>query len=92
MAGNVLVDAGFVVAPLSRRDTHHVWAVGQAPRFTPPWITCEAALSETFHLLGARGIPSLSALLRRRALLVGFRLAEDQDPILKLMHKYSTFP
>jgi hypothetical protein len=43
MAGNVLVDAGFIVALLSRRDTHHRWTVGQAPRFAPPWITYETA-------------------------------------------------
>ena len=55
MAGHVLIDAGFVVALLSRRDAHHRWAVAQAARFPPPWITCEAALSEAFHLLGGRG-------------------------------------
>ena len=38
MAGNGLVDAGFVVALLSRRDTHHRWAVAQAARLPPPWI------------------------------------------------------
>jgi predicted nucleic acid-binding protein len=92
MAGNVLVDAGFVVALLSRRDTHHPWAVAQAPRFAPPWNTCEAALSEAFHLLGARGAPGLSALLRRRSVLVAFDLAKDLEPVLKLMQKYSDVP
>jgi hypothetical protein len=52
MAGSTLVDAGFLVALLSRRDSHRDWAVAQARRFPPPWKTCEAALSETFHLLG----------------------------------------
>ncbi|MCI0457928.1 MAG: APC family permease [Gemmataceae bacterium] len=32
MAENVLLDAGFVVALLSRRDFHHHWAVAQTPR------------------------------------------------------------
>lgn len=67
MARNVLVDAGFLVALLSRRDVHHAWAVKQAPRHAPAWRTCEAVLSEAFHLVGARGAPGLGALLRRRA-------------------------
>jgi predicted nucleic acid-binding protein len=89
MAKNVLVDAGFLVALLSRRDMHHHWAVTQASNLLPPWSTCEAALSESYHLLGRRGAPSLSALLRRRALVPSFALAENLEPVLKLIEKYS---
>jgi len=89
MAANVLVDAGFIVALLSRRDSHHAWAAAQAPQFAPPWSTCEAALSEAFHLLGAVGAPSLSVLLRRRSVVIAFDMANDLDPVLKLMQKYS---
>ena len=92
MAGNVLVDAGFVVALLSRRDTHHQWAITEAPQHAPPWTTCEAALSEAFHLLGVHGAPSLSALLRRGSVLVTFELAKDLEPVLKLMQKYTDVP
>jgi predicted nucleic acid-binding protein len=92
MAGNVLVDAGFVVALLSSRDTHHQWAAAQAPRLAPPWSTCEAALSEAFHLLGPRGAPGLGALLRRRSVLAAFDLAKDLEAVLKLMQKYSDVP
>ena len=92
MARNVLVDAGFVVALLSSRDAHHEWAVTQASEMPPPWSTCEAVLSEAFHLLGERGAPNLSALLRRRALLIAFTLAENVEPIVKLIEKYSNVP
>lgn len=92
MAASVLVDAGFVVALLSRRDTHHRWAVAQTPRLAPPWSTCEAALSEAFHLLGARGAPALRALLRRSSLLVAFDFQEQMEPVLKLMQKYADVP
>lgn len=92
MARNVLVDAGFVVALLSRRDAHHQWAVTKAPDLPPPWSTCEGVVSEAFHLLGARGAPSLGELLRRRALLIGFELAENLEPVLKLLEKYSDVP
>ena len=92
MAKSVLVDAGFLVALLSRRDSHHQWAVAQAPGHAPPWRTCEAVLSEAFHLLGARGAPGLSALLRRRALIAAFDLDNDVESVLKLLQKYADAP
>jgi uncharacterized protein len=92
MAGNLLVDAGFLVALLSRRDTHHPWAVTQANQHAPPWRTCEAVLSEAFHLLGARGAPALRALLHRRAVVPNFDLNDDMEPVLKLLQKYADVP
>ena len=92
MGASVLVDAGFVVALLSNRDNHHGWAVAQARQFAPPWATCEAALSEAFHLVGAAGGSILGALLRRGSVLVAFELAEYVEPVLKLMQKYSDVP
>jgi uncharacterized protein len=92
MARNALVDAGFLVALLSRRDAHHGWAVTQAPGHALPWRTCEAVLSEAFHLLGARGAPGVSALLRRRALVAAFDLDNDLESVLKLLQKYADVP
>ena len=92
VAGNTLVDAGFIVALLSRRDTHHRWAVAQSPRLPPPWSTCEAVLSEAFHLLGSAGAPALNALLRRQALVTAFNLGDQLEPVLKLMQKHSSLP
>jgi uncharacterized protein len=92
MAKSALVDAGFTVALLGRRDGHHAWAVAQATNFPPPWSTCEAALSETFHLLGPHNSSALISLLRRGALVVGFDFARNQESLLKLMHRYSDVP
>jgi predicted nucleic acid-binding protein len=92
MAGNVLVDAGFVIALLSRRDTHHRWAADQALRRPPPWKTCEAALSEAVHLIGPRGFPALSLLLRRQAVAIAFDLGSHLDAVMRLMTKYADVP
>ena|SRR5688572_24146889 len=92
MARSVLVDAGFLVALLSRRDGNHAWAAEQGERLPPPWRTCEAVLSEAFHLLGVRGAPGLAALLRRGAVTLSFDLGEDTEPVLKLIHRYSSVP
>jgi predicted nucleic acid-binding protein len=92
MARSVLVDAGFLVALLSRRDVHHGWAVQQAPENSPPWYTCEAVLSEAFHLLGERGAPGLSAMLLRRAVIAVFSLDTSLEAVLTLLQKYTTVP
>jgi predicted nucleic acid-binding protein len=92
MVASVLVDAGFLIALLNRRDSNHRWAVTQPPHLPPPWKTCEAALSEAFHLLGARGTPGLAELLRCGALVSDFRLAENVEDVLKLMNKYADVP
>ena len=92
MAANVLVDAGFLVGLLSRRDNLHDWAVSSAGRFPPPWKTCEAVLSEAFFLLGVRAGHPLRELLRRRALEVAFDFGRDADAVLRLMQKYADVP
>jgi uncharacterized protein len=89
---DALVDAGFLVALLSRRDIHHKWAVAQAGELSPPWVTCESVLSEAFHLLGSRGAPVLAAMLRREALLIAFELGENVSQVVRLMEKYSDVP
>src|SRR2546422_3210158 len=92
MAASVLVDAGVMIALLSRRDRHHEWAAAQSPGLPPPWTTCDAVLSEAFHLLGSRGRPSLTELLRRGAVVLAFDLADELDRVLGLMQKYAEVP
>ena len=89
---SVIVDAGFLVALLSRRDSHHRWAVQQASENSPPWLTCEAVLSEAFHLLGDNGAPQLSAMLLRRAVTVVFNLEGSLESVLTLLRKYGEVP
>jgi predicted nucleic acid-binding protein len=92
MAGSVLVDAGFLVALLGRRDAHHAWAVAQVPQSAPPWNSCEPVVSEAFHLLGAGGMSALSELLRRRKLILDFKLDQNLERVLALMQKYADVP
>jgi predicted nucleic acid-binding protein len=92
MARSVLVDAGYLVALLSRRDQHHRWAALQSASVPPPWLTCEAVLSEAFHLIGPSGQPALVALLRRAAVVSRFDVGQELEPVLKLMQKYRNLP
>ena len=92
MAGNVIVDAGFLVSFLGRRDSHHDWAVMQGRTNLPTWHTCEAVLSEAFHLMSEQARVGLRTLLRRKALIVSFDLRNDLEPVVKLLEKYSGVP
>jgi predicted nucleic acid-binding protein len=92
MGASVVVDAGFLVALLSRADQNHGWAAAQAARFPPPWRTCESVLSEALHLLGVRGSPGLAALVRRRAVVVSFDLGDEVERVLGLLLKYADVP
>ena len=92
MAETVLIDSGFIVAVLRRRDTYRDWAASQAQKFAPPWNTCEAVLSEVFHILDSAGAAALMALLRRRSVIVSFEFAREQSSVLGLMQKYSDVP
>jgi predicted nucleic acid-binding protein len=52
MDARALVDTGFLVALVDRKDACHAWAVAIAKGLRGPWLTCEACISETYHLLG----------------------------------------
>jgi uncharacterized protein len=92
MAANAIVDTGFLVALLRQRDAHREWATLQATLNPPPWRTCEAVLSESFHLLGVHGAPGISALLRRGALQMAFSLDDNLQSVLSLIGKYADVP
>lgn len=92
MAESVLVDASFLIAALSERDTHHIWAIEAGGRFALPWQTCDAVLSESFHLLEPHRRSALVAFLEREALISSFRFSDSTDEVIALMEKYSDVP
>lgn len=92
MPKSYIADSSALVAFLSRADQHHGWMAAQAGNFPWPWLTCEAPLTEAFHLLGYQGAPRLRDLLRRGALGLSFDLASHLEPVLDLMDKYSNMP
>jgi len=92
MARTVIVDSGFLIALLSQNDQYREWAVAHAGGFSQAWVTCEAVLSEAFHLCGRQGEPQLVEMLRRRVVVVRFSLDNDMDTVLALMDKYADVP
>lgn len=64
----------------------------QAARLPAPWLTCDPALTETFHLVGNRGEIHLKELLRRGAIVLAFDLGKELESVLGLMDKYADVP
>ena len=91
---DVLVDTGPLVGLLSERDQYHAWAKRQAARLEWPFYTCEAVLSEAFHLLEdtPQGGAKLLALLERGFVEVAFAYAEHAGPVHELMRTYADQP
>lgn len=63
-----------------------------AERHSPPWVTCEAVISETFYLAGAADSPHLMELLTRKVVRLAFSLDSNHDTVLRLMEKYADVP
>jgi predicted nucleic acid-binding protein len=91
--GNVVIaDTGVLVAYLSVRDGHHEWALQQTQEWPPPWLTCEAVLTETFFTANADAMRVLRGWLRNGHLKVAFNLANEFELVLALMEKYTNVP
>ena len=92
MPRNYIADSSALVAFISRDDQHHDWIAAQAASLPSPWLTCEAGLTEAFHLVGDKGTPKLKDLLRRGAVVLAFDLGDELEPVLTLMDKYADVP
>lgn len=94
MTPRVVVDTGPLVAFLNRTDRHYKWVVDRAATLLPPFLTCEAVISEACFLL--RHIPhapdALLELVRRKLVAVPFQLDPEIATIKKLMMRYANVP
>ena len=80
----VLLDTGPLVALLSERETHHPWVKAQFADWAAPCVTCDAVLSESFHLLAkVRGGPvALRSALREGLIETDFDLRSEPATVL----------
>jgi predicted nucleic acid-binding protein len=90
--GNVIADSSALVALVRHDDQHHRWLDAHVDTLPKPWLTCEAALTETFYLAGPLGAAAIKVMLRRGALTLSFDLSAQLTPVLSLMDKYASVP
>ena len=89
-----LLDTGVIVGLLHKHDQHHEWAKRQFDRVSAPFYTCEAVLSEAFHLL--EGVPTgperLLSVLERGIFDLSFSYARHTGRVHERMRTYAGQP
>jgi predicted nucleic acid-binding protein len=94
MANPVILDTGPLVAIIDGADARHDWAKAQLASLQPPFLTCEAVLSEALFLLphAHRGIPTLLSFLREGLVQVSFDFDDNLEAVTQLIAKYQDLP
>lgn len=89
-----LVDTRVLVALLNRKEQHHAWAVERSPSLPPPFLTCEAGLTETYFLLSPLpgGAKRFFEFLSSGMLEIDLLLIAEHEALWKLVHKYEDLP
>ena len=88
------MDAGPIVAFLYRREQDHDWAVEQFEALSPPFVSCEPAISEACFLVARNGQSPTAVIdmLRRGIVRIGIQLQDELTAILALMARYANVP
>jgi predicted nucleic acid-binding protein len=90
----LIVDTGFLVAYLNRREGSHEWTKEQLKKVPPPLITCEAVIAESCFLVREidGGAEKVFELLETGLILLSFRLENEIPRIKELMTRYANVP
>ena len=90
----VIVDTGFLVALVDRRDRYHSWAKQQLSDVSTPLLTCEAVITETCFLLQrvSGGEAAIFGFLNRSLIQIDFQLSQHSNGIDQLMQQYQNVP
>lgn len=94
MRRRVIVDTGPVVAFLDKKDRHHGWVLGELATIEPPLLTCEAVLSEAWHLQRAfpDGRRALLELVSRNIPSIAFDLGAEIAAVGQMAQRYGNVP
>jgi predicted nucleic acid-binding protein len=91
---DIIVDTGPLVALLVRTEDHHEWTVERLRELKPPFVTCEAVLAETAHLVRRvrHGLDRFVELLMSDLLRTDFDLMAERAAVGRLLRKYADRP
>ncbi len=90
----ILVDTGPIVALLNRDDEYHEWVLSKLEQVRPPFITCEAVISESAFLLHRQdpGYRNLFGLISSNLIEIRFDLKTHASSVAALLDKYRDTP
>ncbi|MGI0481461.1 type II toxin-antitoxin system VapC family toxin [Geminocystis sp. CENA526] len=91
---NIIIDAGSLVALLNKKDHFHSWANQEANKLSPPFLTCEAVITEACFLLHDvyKGEDAVMTLVKMGKIQIPFQFSEEVNSIQELMKRYQSVP
>jgi len=94
VAKTTISDSGVLVALIDKREQYHIWATEQANKLIPPFITCEAVITETCFLLRNtnKGEDAILSMIEDGILQIDFSLSGEISKIKSLMNNYADVP
>ncbi len=89
-----IADSGILVAFLNKREQWHGWTLEQMNKLSPPFVTCEAVVTECCFLMKgeSNGEQDVLGLISDELLKVDFSLQSEVAEIQTLMKKYENVP
>ena len=90
-----IADAGVIAAGLSAADQWHEWTIEQMRHLAPPFLTCEAVLTEAAFLMrhSSGGALDVVRMVENGLLETAFNLdTSEAANIAALMDKYADVP
>src|SRR5438477_6831291 len=82
-----ILDAGPLIAALSRTDAHHSWAREALERIGPPFYSCPEAMAEAAAMTGSP--VAIVEMIEAREIILDFDLAQHTKEVLRLLKKYA---
>lgn len=94
MKKNGLLDTCCLFAFINKREKLHSWAIEQWKTIDPPFLTCEAVITEACFLLQDvyEGEDAVMNLIAQKIIQIPFQLNEDSQAIRELMKRYQNVP
>lgn len=90
----IIIDTGPLLASQNKNDKYHLWALEQFKRLPFPFITCEAVIVETAHMVKYAGLHAhhVTDLIVSGIIKLQFDLDLEIDHIHPLLKKYEDTP
>ncbi|WP_413175922.1 type II toxin-antitoxin system VapC family toxin [Anabaena azotica] len=94
MKNKIIIDTSPLVALLDKSDSYHQWVTEKVKTLPPPFLTCDAVITESCFLLerAYNGQNILFSLLESGHLQLDFDLKNELSQIKGLMNRYQSVP
>lgn len=91
---SVILDTSPLVAAINPNDTYHDWVISQLSQITPPFITCEAVISEACFLSHGRAkhVEAILRWMNNDSIAITCILEKEKNIIQQYMLKYANVP